>query len=155
MVTEHQRRVAAETARRNFTKGSLTQHPLYSVVRSVWRMGAKVPGLIVPEWHDLPTFIRGVEAEIGRRRFGVEWLVQKDPSRPFGPGNIRWELRPPRQPSNRRQRYAKARREEREERENPTKPCFCPFDIYWDCPCLWATVHRMRDEGDDDGSEFV
>ncbi|SDY89517.1 hypothetical protein SAMN05661080_04939 [Modestobacter sp. DSM 44400] len=92
----HQRAVAAETLRRTRTTHALSGHELYDTHRGIQRRCKGRDSYVHygislhPAWHDLTTFVRDVDAEIGQRPSRMHTIDRIDNDRCYEPGNIRW-----------------------------------------------------------------
>lgn len=82
--------------RANRTTHGLAHHDLYGIHYNMMRRTASAPtyvrfGIRVYEpWHDVATFIRDVEAEIGPRPSKAYSLDRVNNDAGYSPGNIRW-----------------------------------------------------------------
>lgn len=167
MASEKQRRIAANTARKNFTKTGLWTAENKSTSYACRNILRNLPEAVCDEWGDQDTFIRAVLAEVGRRPSKGHYLWRRDPDNyQFEPGNLVWADR-----DERKRRRLEHERQLRFDRDleryeariaRPLKerdkhdlrpepwscsPLDCPYseDGYLPCTtCLWA--YRYDDD---------
>ena len=54
-----------------------------------WGLLHKRKGIVCERWHDFPSFVKDVEAELGLKPAGAIF-IRLDDTQPYGPGNVAW-----------------------------------------------------------------
>ncbi len=125
----------SEINRRNRMSNPLRSHPLRDLHRALTRRCHESGTTFHEPWLVLAVFIVEIEGEIGPRPTPRHWLVTREASLGFIPGNVYWEFRPPR---------ISRRRARAEALSGPHQDCLCPEHEVWRCACSWARQWRSE-----------
>jgi hypothetical protein len=142
MATAYQRKRAAETAAKNFTKDGRSKHALYDIWRGMFRRTDTRPtyierGTFVDErWEDPRWFYGWIEENLGPRPSSGHSLDRIDNDGNYEPGNVRWA-------------DAKTQANNRGSRKRAAGwaddgPCLCTLAWRYECPCDWGSVCRAE-----------